>query len=209
VRTWARTSASRWTGTWVTATASNRWDGPTAAAALHALAPYDLLFFEEPLAYDDPEEYAQLRAESTVPIAGGEQLTSADEFRLWTSRGAFDIVQPDAAWLGLSDFMTVGAQAASDGAGIASHSWSAGGGVMQNLHVAFACSATVIVEAIPDPASCTPGCGATTSSSRTATCCPRRPPDSACSSATRPRTDSLSSPASRSFSSVPGKVLAS
>ncbi|HEY3717282.1 MAG TPA: mandelate racemase/muconate lactonizing enzyme family protein [Jatrophihabitantaceae bacterium] len=129
----------------------DRWDGPTAAAALHALAPYDLLFFEEPLAYDDPEEYAQLRAESTVPIAGGEQLTSAEEFRLWTYRGAFDIVQPDAAWLGLSDFMTVGVRAAADGAGIASHSWSAGGGVMQNLHAAFACSATVIVEGIPDP----------------------------------------------------------
>ena len=128
-----------------------RWNVDTATAALHALAPYDLLFFEEPLPYDDPDEYAQLRKASPIPIAGGEQLTSADEFRLWTSRSAFDIAQPDAAWLGLSDFLAVGEQAMATGAGIASHSWSAGCGVLQNLHAAFASPATVIVEAIPDP----------------------------------------------------------
>jgi L-alanine-DL-glutamate epimerase-like enolase superfamily enzyme len=129
----------------------DRWDVGTAAAVLEALAPYDLLFVEEPLAYDDPDEYAQLRTGSTVPIAGGEQLTSADEFRLWTSRGAFDIAQPDAAWLGPADFVAVGEQAAKAGAAVASHSWSAGVGVMQNVHAAFATGATTIVEAIPDP----------------------------------------------------------
>ncbi len=128
-----------------------RWDVATAAAALSALAPYDLLFFEEPLAYEDPDEYATLREHSTVPIAGGEQLSSVQEFALWTSRGAFDIAQPDAAWLGLTDFLAVGEQALATGARIASHCWSAGGGVMQNLHAAFASPATVIVEAIPDP----------------------------------------------------------
>jgi L-alanine-DL-glutamate epimerase-like enolase superfamily enzyme len=129
----------------------DRWDVETATAALEALAKYELLFFEEPLAYDDPDEYAELRRATTVRIAGGEQLTSADEFRLWTSRGAFDIAQPDAAWLGLSDFVAVGQQAAAGGAGVASHCWSGGGGVMQNLHAAFATPATVVVEAIPDP----------------------------------------------------------
>lgn len=129
----------------------DRWDLGTAAAVLEALAPYDLLFVEEPLAYDDPDEYAQLRSDSSIPIAGGEQLTSADEFRLWTSRGAFDVAQPDAAWLGLADFVTVGEQAAKAGAAVASHSWSAGVGVMQNVHAAFATGATTIVEAIPDP----------------------------------------------------------
>ncbi|HEY7049587.1 MAG TPA: mandelate racemase/muconate lactonizing enzyme family protein [Jatrophihabitantaceae bacterium] len=129
----------------------DRWDVETATAALEALAKYDLLFFEEPLAYDDPDEYAQLRGSTSMPIAGGEQLTSADEFRLWTSRGAFDIAQPDAAWLGLADFVAVGQQAAAGGAGVASHCWSGGGGVMQNLHAAFATAATVVVEAIPDP----------------------------------------------------------
>ena len=129
----------------------DRWSLDTATDALQALAPYDLLFFEEPLPYDDPDEYAQLRKVSPIPIAGGEQLTSADEFRLWTSRGAFDIAQPDAAWLSLPDFVAVGEQAMATGAGIASHSWSAGCGVMQNLHAAFASPATVIVEAIPDP----------------------------------------------------------
>lgn len=128
-----------------------RWNVETATAALQALAPYDLLFFEEPLAYDDPDEYAELRRQAAIPIAGGEQLATADEFRLWMSRGAFDIAQPDAAWMSLSDFVVVGELAAVHGAGVASHSWSAGGGVMQNVHAAFASPATVIVEAVPDP----------------------------------------------------------
>lgn len=129
----------------------HRWDVATAAAGLAAVAPFDLLFFEEPLAYDDPEEYAQLRSSSPVPVAGGEQLTSANEFRLWMSRGAFDVAQPDAAWLGLADFVSVGDMAAAGGMSVASHSWSGGVGVMQNVHAAFACSATTIVEMIPDP----------------------------------------------------------
>lgn len=129
----------------------DRWTPETAAMALSALAPYDLLFFEEPLAYEDPAQYAQLRETSPVPVAGGEQLTSADEFRLWLSHGAFDIAQPDAAWLGVADFVAVGEQASAAGVRLASHSWSAGGGVLQNLHAAFACPATTIVEAIPDP----------------------------------------------------------
>lgn len=128
-----------------------RWNPATAAEVLAALAPHQLLFVEEPLAYDDPDEYAQLCADSSTPIAGGEQLTSAEEFRLWTSRGAFDIAQPDAAWIGLTDFLAVGEQAARTGAAVASHSWSAGVGVMQNVHAAFATPAAVLVESLPDP----------------------------------------------------------
>lgn len=38
---------------------------------------------------------------------------------------------------------------ASGGAQVASHAWSAGGGVMQNLHAAFACPNTLVVEIPP------------------------------------------------------------
>ena len=42
-----------------------------------ALAPYDPLFYEEPLRYDDPEGYADLRRRTRVPIAGGETRSLA------------------------------------------------------------------------------------------------------------------------------------
>ena len=127
-----------------------RWDLATARTVMTAVAPYDLLFFEEPLAYEDPDEYAALTTTSPIPIAGGEQLTTLEEFRVWMSSGAFAVAQPDAAWIGIGDFVAVGALAAASGTAIASHCWSAGGGVMQNLHAAFACSATAIVELMPD-----------------------------------------------------------
>ncbi|SDT44152.1 L-alanine-DL-glutamate epimerase [Jiangella sp. DSM 45060] len=127
-----------------------RWDLATATAVLTALEPYDLTFFEEPLAYRDPDEYADLTRVSPVPVAGGEQLSSYDEFRLWMLRDAFAVAQPDASWLGLSEFVDVGRLAAERGASVASHAWSAGVGVMQNVHAAFASPSTLIVEIPPD-----------------------------------------------------------
>jgi L-alanine-DL-glutamate epimerase-like enolase superfamily enzyme len=127
-----------------------RWDLETACQVMSAVEPYGLIFFEEPLAYEDPDEYAELTAASPVPIAGGEQLTTAQEFRTWMSRGAFAVAQPDAAWTGIADFVAVGALAEQSGAAVASHCWSAGGGVLQNMHAAFACRTTIMVELMPD-----------------------------------------------------------
>ena len=62
---------------------------------------------------------------------------------------SFNIAQPDAAWLSISQFVEVAAMFAANGAQVASHAWSAGGGVMQNLHAAFACTNTAIVEIPP------------------------------------------------------------
>lgn len=127
-----------------------RWDLKTATTVLTALAPYDVTFFEEPLPYDDPDEYAELARTSPVRVAGGEQLSTFDEFRLWMSRDAFTVAQPDASWLGMAEFVEVGRLAAERGAMIASHAWSAGIGVMQNIHAAFASPSTLVVEIPPD-----------------------------------------------------------
>ena len=69
---------------------------PTRSRSRSALEPFDLLFFEEPLRYDDPEGYAELRRRRATPIAGGECLTGVDEFRRCLDLGALDYVQPDA-----------------------------------------------------------------------------------------------------------------
>lgn len=127
----------------------NRWDLRTATAVLQALEPYDVHFFEEPLAYGDLQGYAHLVEHSPIPVAGGEQLSSAAEFAVFADHQALGIAQPDAAWLGLSEFVEVARRFDDSGLLVAPHSWGAGGAMLQNLHGAFAARNTDIVEVPP------------------------------------------------------------
>ena len=126
------------------------WDLNTATAVVRAVEPYDLLFFEEPLHYTDPWSYSELRKVTTVPIAGGECLTTMYEWRVFAEQDCFDMAQPDAAFTGgLGEFMRVAALFAGRGRRIATHSWAAGGGFMQNIHCGFAAANTAILEIAP------------------------------------------------------------
>ena len=131
-------------------TPQETWDLGTAAAVLRALEPYDVFLFEEPLPYTDPWAYAELCRATHVPVAGGEQLTTIAEFRQFADLDAFDIAQPDAAFVGgMSELVRIGMLFASRNKRVATHAWGAGGAVMQNLHAAFATSNTAIVEIPP------------------------------------------------------------
>jgi len=126
------------------------WSLGTAKAVVKAVEPYDVFFFEEPLPYTDPWGYSELCKSSSVPIAGGECLTAMYEWRVFAEQDAFDIGQPDAAFIGgMEEFIRVAAMLESRGRKIATHSWGAGGALMQNLHCAFACGNTVICEIPP------------------------------------------------------------
>jgi len=116
------------------------WSRRDALALIHAIEPYDPMFHEEPLGYDDPEGYAELRRASRVPIAGGECLTGVDEFRRWIGMGALDMAQPDASHVGgVGVCRTVARIAEAAGVGLLVHTGgSIGPGFMANLHVAFA-----------------------------------------------------------------------
>ncbi len=126
------------------------WDLGTAQAVVQAVEPYDLFFFEEPLHYTDPWAYAELCRSTAVPIAGGECLTAKYEWRVFSERDAFDIGQPDAAWTGgFGECLAVAHMLDARGRKIATHSAGAGGALMQNLHLAFACPNTVVCEVLP------------------------------------------------------------
>jgi galactonate dehydratase len=127
------------------------WSVATAEAVMRAVEPYNLFFFEEPLHYTDPWGYAQLRARSSVPIAGGECLTGSFEWRTFVEKDCFDIGQPDAAFTGgMGEFMKVAAMFETRGRSIATHAWGAGGCLMQNVHAGFAARNTMIFEIPPD-----------------------------------------------------------
>ena len=66
---------------------------------------------------------------------------------MFAERGAFDIGQPDASFIGgLSEFLRVAAQFDA----IATHAWGAAGSLMQNVHCGFAAPNTRILEVAPD-----------------------------------------------------------
>jgi L-alanine-DL-glutamate epimerase-like enolase superfamily enzyme len=124
------------------------WGRADALALARALEPFDLLFWEEPLRYEDPEGYAELRRRSRVPIAGGECLTGVDEVRRFLDLDALDLVQPDASHVGgIAVTRRVADLAAARGVGLVVHTGAAiGPGLMANLHAAFASPSARAVE---------------------------------------------------------------
>ncbi|MBL8688404.1 MAG: mandelate racemase/muconate lactonizing enzyme family protein [Rhodospirillaceae bacterium] len=66
----------------------------------NALAPYDPLFFEEPIRPENIEAMGEVNRETACTVATGESLYSRFEFlRLLTVKGA-DIIQPDICVVG-------------------------------------------------------------------------------------------------------------
>jgi L-alanine-DL-glutamate epimerase-like enolase superfamily enzyme len=111
------------------------------------LAAHGCLFFEEPLSYLDPAGYAWLRERTPVRIAGGESLCLRRGFEEFVHAGALDVLQPDANFVGGVDhFMAVAALGAEHGLPVIPHAWSAGPGVMANLHLAFAAGNVEMLE---------------------------------------------------------------
>ena len=127
------------------------WTVEIATAVARALEPFNLFFFEEPLHYTDPWGYAELCRATSTPIAGGECLTAAYEWRIFAEQDSFDIGQPDASFTGgLSEFLKVAKMMEDRGRKVATHAWGAGGSLMQNLHAGFAATNTCMLEIPPD-----------------------------------------------------------
>ena len=66
----------------------------------NALAPYDPLFFEEPIRPEHIPAWARLRSELRCPLATGECLYSRFEFLSLLAAGGADIIQPDVGVVG-------------------------------------------------------------------------------------------------------------
>jgi 2-dehydro-3-deoxyphosphogalactonate aldolase len=64
------------------------------------LAPYDLMFFEEPVPPEMPEQMALVAARSTIPVAAGERLTTKYEFARLLELRAAAILQLDLGRVG-------------------------------------------------------------------------------------------------------------
>jgi L-alanine-DL-glutamate epimerase-like enolase superfamily enzyme len=129
---------------------SRPWSRKTALAVARSFEPHHILFFEEPLPYNDPEGYALLRNQTATPIAGGESLLGFYDFANYFRLGALDIAQPDVGYHGgITEAMRIIATAESHGVGIVLHNPSLGAGMMFGLHLAFARHCCELVEILP------------------------------------------------------------
>ena len=72
-----------------------RWDVATAAQVARALEPLGVYWLEEPLRTDDVDGYAALRRLTSLRLAAGEMVRSAQEARDLVVRGGIDVLQCD------------------------------------------------------------------------------------------------------------------
>eukprot|EP00466_Bigelowiella_natans_P011199 jgi/Bigna1/132571/aug1.18_g7279 len=73
---------------------------PTAKKLMKALEPYNPLFFEEPVVPEQNAALKSLSAATHIPIATGERMYTAGEFRDLLSARSAHILQPDCSHVG-------------------------------------------------------------------------------------------------------------
>jgi len=89
-----------------------------------ALQQYDLLWYEEPVAPEDVQGYAEMRSKLAMPIAGGENEHTLYGFREFLAAGAVDIAQPDLGSCGgISAGRHIAALAQAHGVQVNPHVW--------------------------------------------------------------------------------------
>jgi D-galactarolactone cycloisomerase len=129
-----------------------RWDLATAAQVARALEPLGVFWLEEPLRTDDLDGYAALRRLTSLRLAAGEMVRSAQEARDLILRGGIDVLQCDVVLsLGLGGCRRAAALADLMGRAWSPHTWSNGYGLLVNLHAALAFSTVPYVEVPFDP----------------------------------------------------------
>ena len=77
-----------------------RFDLPSAQRIARALEPYHIMYLEDPMLMNNARAYAQLAAETGVPICMSETLATRYEWRELFELKACDVVMWDLTWCG-------------------------------------------------------------------------------------------------------------
>ena len=91
------------------------------------LEQFRLVFWEEPVSWDNLEGLARLREAVAIPLASGERIATLWEFQRLFSGGCIDVVQPDTGRVGgISQMRKIAALAEAAFIPMAPHSGSLG-----------------------------------------------------------------------------------
>ena len=132
--------------------------GYEAVAALAGrLAELDVFWLEEPLAREDVDGLARLRAESGLRLAGGEMARTPGELAAYVDRGALDVLQPDAVLaVGIHRARELAERVLPAGLWFTPHTWTNGIGLLANLHLTAGVGGGPFLELPFDPPGWTP-----------------------------------------------------
>ena len=124
-----------------------RFDVPSAIQVARELAPFKVMWFEEPVPPDSIEALAQVRAKSPVPICAGENAYTRFGLHALIQHQALDVVMPDLAKFGgVAEGMRVAGLAELSGLPFAPHNVSSPLGTVAMAHVCAAIPNFLILE---------------------------------------------------------------
>ena len=123
-----------------------------ALLSIQRIASYDIHFYEEPLPPTDYNGYAVLRPRSSIPIATGEALYTAHEFKRLMDINGADIWQPDLTLCGgLSVAREISTLAKLAHTRLSPHVWGGAVGLAAALHFTSAQSPWPHTDNVPYP----------------------------------------------------------
>jgi D-galactarolactone cycloisomerase len=143
----AETKQSLMDGETLMLDANQAWDIDTALRQSQRLADLDLVWLEEPLPADAPDgDWLTLANAASMPLAGGENLTSA-AFERSIALGALGVIQPDICkWGGISATLKVARAAMAAGRRYCPHFLGGGVGLAASAHLLAAVGADGVLE---------------------------------------------------------------
>jgi D-galactarolactone cycloisomerase len=130
------------------ADANQAWDVDEACRMAEVFAAFPLVWLEEPLAADRPEdEWLRVAAASTSPLAGGENLRSATDFDMAIAGACFGVIQPDICkWGGLSACRDIARKTLAAGKRYCPHYLGGGIGLAASAHLLSAVGGDGLLE---------------------------------------------------------------
>ncbi len=128
-----------------------KWTYQLAVETARDHEELDVAWLEEPLWRYNYADLARLAAEVDIPIAGGEFNLGLHEFRALLEHGAYDILQADPAYLGLTQTRKILAMAEAFDRPYAPHNGYNGLGVAACLHLVLAHPQGIYLEYLHDP----------------------------------------------------------
>jgi D-galactarolactone cycloisomerase len=123
-----------------------------ARESIARIAPYGIGWVEEPLSPQDFTGYELLQRWSPVPIATGEALYTAYDFRRLAERRATDVLQPDLSLCGgFWQGRAIAAMTSLDHLRLSPHVWGTGIGLAAAVHYVAALPVYPNADNVPKP----------------------------------------------------------
>jgi D-galactarolactone cycloisomerase len=116
---------------------NSSWDAEAAIATIGELAQDRLSWLEEPIPVDaPPATWRRLAAAAPMPLAGGENMSSAAMFDAALAEGVLGVFQPDIAkWGGFSGCLPVARRVVAAGRRFCPHMFSGAPGLLAAGHL--------------------------------------------------------------------------